>query len=131
MDGDPGVERASVTRRGSYAAAARRPAAAETTGAPPPDPSARAAWDQLRKLAVDSQAAYRTALTGLYQAVDGAARPLVDALYWRFWQISDGATLGDPAIVQLATNGGTAPDILRPSQTAEIEDLLAPVVMEA
>lgn len=132
------LDRATV-QAGALHALAReiwlaRQAAAEAAGAPPSDPAARAAWDQLRKLAMDSQAAYRTALTGLYQAVDRTSRPLVDALYWRFWQISDGATLGDPVIVQLAataeaaatgaTSAGTAPAILRPGKTEDIEDLL-------
>ncbi len=127
------LDRATV-QAGALHALAReiwlaRQAAAESTGAPPADPAGRAAWEQLRKLATESQAAYRTALTGLYQAVDRSSRPLVDALYWRFWQISDGATLGDPVIVQLAataqpTTAGTTPDILRPGKTEDIEDLL-------
>ncbi len=59
----------------------------------------------------------------------GVYRQGLVALYWCFWQLSDGATLGDPAIVQLAEQAaapGSTGEMLRPDAADALDALFEP-----
>jgi hypothetical protein len=108
----------------------------------PEDAAARAIWEETRRQAEAAQKTYREALVALYRAIDNAGRPLVDALYWRFWQLSDGATLGDPAVVNVAKAASKAAsgdgagaaagsDMLQPAELEDLPDFLPQIAAAA
>lgn len=52
---------------------------------------------------------------------------MVGALYWRFWQLPDGASLGDPAIAALSKTGNAASGdaMLQAPEPSALESILA------
>jgi hypothetical protein len=113
------LDRATVQAGALHALARELMLAEGAGGTPPADPAERTAWDKARKQAEDVLKGYRDSLNALYGGVAGADRHIVNALYWRFWQLSDGASLGDAAIVQVAERSAPGGNILIP---VELDD---------
>jgi len=135
------LDRATVQAGALHALSRELLLAQQVDATAPQDAAARAAWEETRKQAEAAQKTYREALVALYHAIDRPRRPLVDALYWRFWQLSDGATLGDQAVVKVAeaasaaAAGGTAgpsagTDMLQPSNFDDLDDVLLPMPLQ-
>ena len=105
--------------------------------APPEAPEEHRAWEETREQAAEAQKVYRDELVSLYRAAGQDNRPAIDALYWRFWELSDGATTGDPAIIRLAEEavraaGGTPEEASATLRVPKLQPLpTAPMLQSA
>lgn len=101
------LDRATV-EAGALHTLARELVLSPAAGTPPTDPAQRALWDKGRKQIEEAQQACRAAMARLYQSIDGARRPLVDSLFWRMWQMADGASPGEANVIQAAESARAA-----------------------
>lgn len=118
------LDRATVQAGALHALSRELLLAQQADATAPEDEAERAAWEETRKQAEAARKTYREALVALYRSIERARRPLVDALYWRFWQLSDGATLGDAAVVGVVAGAGVEADMLRPRALDELPNVL-------
>lgn len=123
------LDRATVQAGALHALSRELLLAQQPDAEAPEDEAERAAWEETRKQAETARKTYRAALVALYGSIDRARRPLVDALYWRFWQLSDGASLGDAAVANVAAaaaDGAASGDqeMLKPADLDQLNGVL-------